>query len=87
MVEVFGSDILTILSGRNMKKTLIVFGCIVLLVLAVYCWILYPFSLLSARAAIGEKGMATVGDRQVVYYSSGNGPRVILAASLAVYQF
>lgn len=65
-----------------MKKTLMYVGCILLLILAGYCWLLYPFSLMSARSAIGEKNMVTVGERQVAYYSNGKGPRVILAASL-----
>ena len=66
-----------------MKKIMKYVGIIFLLALAGYSWLLYPFSLMSARSAVGEKDKVVVADRQIAYYSSGNGPRVILAASLA----
>ena len=49
----------------------------------VYAWLLYPFSFLTARDAIGAENIATLNDRQVAYYVSGQGPRIVLAASLA----
>jgi len=65
-----------------MKKTLVIIGCILLLPLGEYIWILYPFSLLDARSAIGEKELVDIESRKVAYYVRGNGPRVLLAASL-----
>lgn len=65
-----------------MKKILVIIGCILLLVLGVYIWVLYPFSFFEARAALGEKKIVEINDRKVAYYVRGNGPRVLLSASL-----
>ncbi|MEM6723023.1 MAG: alpha/beta fold hydrolase [Bacteroidota bacterium] len=43
---------------------------------------LYPFAFLTARPAVGKKNIAENGEREIAYYTSGEGPRVVLAASL-----
>ena len=65
-----------------MKKIFAAIVCVLILALGIYAWILYPFSLLKARSAIGNRYLADVEGRQVAYYSSGDGPRVLLSASL-----
>lgn len=67
---------------HNRKKIFITIATIVCLLLVIYIGLLYPFAFLSARLAIGDEQTIKNGEREVVYYSSGKGPRIVLAASL-----
>jgi len=65
-----------------MIKKVKIAGVLVFVALGIYVWLLYPFSLMEARPAIGEKKIAVSGNRAVIYYVRGEGPRILLAASL-----
>lgn len=64
------------------KKFWLIFITLLFSLLGIYIGLLYPFSFLTARSAIGEKQIVKIGEREVVYYANGKGPKVILVASL-----
>ena len=66
----------------KIKKMLAVVLFVTIFSLGVYSFLLYPFAFLTARPAVGDKNIAKNGERKIEYYTKGEGPRVVLAASL-----